>query len=275
MNYTALNIPCTEDLSEILTAELGDYPFESFLWEDGTLKSYIQTSNLEELDKKELSALMARYNVKGTYEEIPTENWNAQWEEHDFTPVDVDGRLRIRAPHHKPASEGECEVVLRPRMSFGSGHHATTWMMSRETMDLRVEGRTGLDIGCGTGVLAIVAAKCGARHTDAVDIDDVCVESCRENIALNGVEERITPILGDISVVGDRHYDFILANIHRNILINQMEISARLLSEGGDLLMSGFLEEDVPAILASAAECGLQHIATRSREGWQLVHVRK
>ena len=274
MNYTSLNIPCTEDFSEILIAELGDYPFETFMWEEGSLSAYIQTEALP-AHRAGIAALMERYKVAGTYTEIPTENWNATWEEHDFTPVDVEGRLRIRAPHHPAAAEGEMEVILRPRMSFGSGHHATTWMMSRETMRLGVADREGLDIGCGTGVLAIVAAKSGARHMDAVDIDDVCVESCRENIALNGVEDRVEPIFGDITAVADRHYDFILANIHRNILINQMGLSARLLSSGGDLLMSGFLEEDVEAILASAASFGLHHVATHSREGWQLVHVRK
>lgn len=274
MNYTALNIPCTEDLSEILVAELGDLPFESFLWEDGMLRSYIPTARLDGLGDR-IARLTARYGVEGSYEEIPTENWNAVWEEHDFTPVDIGGRLRIRAPHHEPAPQGEQEVILRPRMSFGSGHHATTWMMARETMDLGVGGRRGLDIGCGTGVLAIVAAKWGASHMDAADIDDVCVESCRENCLINGVEDRVTPILGDITAVAGNTYDFILANIHRNILIGQMELSARLLTPGGDLLMSGFLEEDIPAIIASAEACGLHHAATRSREGWQMVHVRK
>ena len=274
MNYTSLNIACAEDFSDILIAELGDYPFESFLWEEGTLRAYIPTEQLP-AHRADIAELLARYRVEGTYTDIKTENWNAAWEEHDFTPVDVAGKILIRAPHHEPAPQGVMEVMIRPRMSFGSGHHATTWMMSREVLSLGVTDRMGLDIGCGTGVLAIVAAKCGARRVDAVDIDDVCVESCRENIALNGVADRIEPLLGDISCVADRHYDFILANIHRNILINQMEISSRLLNEGGDLLMSGFLAEDVPAIISSAESFGLHHVATLAREGWQLVHLRK
>lgn len=274
MNYTSLNIACAEDFSDILIAELGDYPFESFLWEEGTLRAYIPTEQLP-AHRADIAELLARYRVKGAYTDIKTENWNAAWEEHDFTPVDVAGKILIRAPHHEPAPQGVMEVLIRPRMSFGSGHHATTWMMSREVLSLGVTDRVGLDIGCGTGVLAIVAAKCDARRVDAVDIDDVCVESCRENIALNGVADRIEPLLGDISCVADRHYDFILANIHRNILINQMEISSRLLNEGGDLLMSGFLAEDVPAIISSAESFGLHHVATLAREGWQLVRLRK
>ena len=189
--------------------------------------------------------------------------------------MDVEGRLRIRAPFHDPAPDGELEVVVMPKMSFGTGHHATTWLVSRAVLDLGVAGRAGLDMGSGTGVLSIVAVKCGALHVDAVDIDDWADANCRENIAANGVADRITPLLGDVRRIAGRRYGFILANINRNILLADMSCYAATLERGGDLVMSGFLEADVPAIVSRAKELGMELVETASREGWQMVHVRK
>lgn len=170
MDYVALNVACTGgEQAEILTAELADYAFESFETEGCVLKAYIRQDLLADC-KAEIDALLVRYGVEGRYISIETQNWNALWES-NFPAVDVEGRLLIRAPFHDPAPDGEPEVVVMPKMSFGTGHHATTWLMSRAVLDLGVAGRTGLDMGSGTGVLAIVAAKCGARHLDAVDID--------------------------------------------------------------------------------------------------------
>lgn len=274
MNYIALNIAFSEDeQAEILTAELADYPFESFETEDGTLKAYIPQERLADC-KAGVDALLARYGVQGRYIAIETQNWNAVWES-NFPAVDVEGRLLIRAPFHDPAPEGVMEVVVMPKMSFGTGHHATTWLVSRAVLDLGVAGRWGLDMGSGTGVLSIVAAKCGAEHVDAVDIDDWADANCRENIAANGVADRITPMLGDVRRIAGRHYGFILANINRNILLADMPVYAAALDAGGDLVMSGFLEPDVPAITACAEKLGLRPVATAVKEGWVTVHVRK
>ena len=274
MDYTVLHIAVSDDeQAEILTAELADFPFESFETEGGLLKAYIPAVRLSGC-KTDVDALLARRGVEGRYAVIPTQNWNASWES-DFPPVDVEGRLRIRAPFHDPAPAGEMEAVVLPRMSFGTGHHATTWFMSRAVLGLGVAGRTGLDMGSGTGVLAIVAAKCGAEHVDAVDIDDWADANCRENIAANGVADRITPMLGDVRRIAGRHYGFILANINRNILLADMPAYAAALDAGGDLVMSGFLEPDVPAITACAEKLGLRPVATAVKEGWVTVHVRK
>ena len=274
MDYTVLHIAVSDDeQAEILTAELADFPFESFETEDGLLKAYIPAVRLSGC-KTDVDALLARRGVEGRYAVIPTQNWNASWES-DFPPVDVEGRLRIRAPFHDPAPAGEMEAVVLPRMSFGTGHHATTWFMSRAVLGLGVAGRTGLDMGSGTGVLSIVAAKCGAEHVDAVDIDDWADANCRENIAANGVADRITPMLGDVRRIAGRHYGFILANINRNILLADMPVYAAALDAGGDLVMSGFLEPDVPAITACAEKLGLRPVATAVKEGWVTVHVRK
>ena len=274
MDYVALNIPVIGDeQAEILTAFLADWPFESFETEPGVLKAYIPRERLIDC-KVQIDALLAENGVQGRYVAIETQNWNAVWES-NFPPVEVEGRLRIRAPFHAPSPEDVMEVVLMPKMSFGTGHHATTWLMSRAVLDLGVAGRRGLDMGSGTGVLAIVAAKCGAEHVDAVDIDDWADENCRENIAANGVADRIEPMLGDVRRIAGRHYDFILANINRNILTADMPAYAATLSAGGDLVMSGFLAADVPAVTARAAELGMECVSAAERDGWMAVHVRK
>lgn len=274
MDYTALYIAVTDERqAEILTAFLADHPFESFEQEEGMLKAYIPFDALPGC-RNEIDALLERFGVQGRYVPIRTRNWNAPWES-DFPPVEVEGRLLIRAPFHAPAPDGIMEVVVAPRMSFGTGHHATTWLMARAVLDLCVEGREGLDMGSGTGVLAIVAAKCGAAHVDAVDIDDWADASCRESIAVNGVEDRVQPLRGDVDRIAGRSYDFILANINRNVLTTQMPAYGAALREGGNLLMSGFLEQDVAAVVEAAAAQGMVLIATTSKAGWMLVHMRK
>mgnify|MGYP000934864099 FL=1 len=274
MNYISLNIAFSDAMqAEILTAELADYPFESFEADAGTLKAYIPQEQLADC-KGEVDALLARYGVQGRYIAIETQNWNAVWES-NFPPVDVEGRLLIRAPFHEPAPAGVMEVVVMPKMSFGTGHHATTWLVSRAVLDLGVAGRRGLDMGSGTGVLSIVAAKCGAAHVDAVDIDDWADANCRENIASNGVADRIEPMLGDVGRIAGRRYDFILANINRNVLVADMPAYAAALVPGGDLVMSGFLEADTAAVTQAAAEQGMETVAAETREGWMMIRVKK
>lgn len=274
MDYIALNIAVSEDAeAECLTAELADFPFESFETEAGVLKAYIPERLLGDC-KAEVDALLVRYGVEGRYVRIEGRNWNAEWEK-SFTPVEVDGRLLIRAPFHAAAPEGVMEVVVMPCMAFGSGHHATTCMMAAAVMDLGVRGRCGLDMGSGTGVLAILAAKCGAEHMDAVDIDAWADANCRENAAANGVTELITPLLGDVGCMAGRRYDFILANINRNTLLADMPAYVEALVPGGDLVMSGFLGQDVPLICGCAEKLGLTVAGTRERGGWAAVHCRR
>jgi ribosomal protein L11 methyltransferase len=274
MDFVALNIPVADEAqAEILTAELADFPFESFETDSGVLKAYVPQERLADC-KSEVDALLARYGVSGRYISIESQNWNALWEQH-FPATDIEGRLRIRAPFHEPASAGETEIVVMPKMSFGTGQHATTWLMARAVLDLGVAGRRGLDMGSGTGVLSIVAVRCGAAHVDAVDIDDWADANCRENLAANGVAGSVEPMLGDVARIAGRSYDFILANINRNILLRDMKAYSAALLPGGDLLMSGFLEADVPAVVAAAEAEGLHRVAIASRDGWMMVHVRK
>ena len=275
MDYIELTIPVNNaEQAEILTAWLADYPFDSFTTERTQLKAYIPQQQLADC-KEEVDALLTEQGITGArYVSIEAQNWNALWES-NFEPVDVDGRIYIRAPFHaKPAGDA-MDIVIMPKMSFGTGHHATTHLMSATLADLDLTGLHGLDMGSGTGVLAIIAVLRGATHLDAVDIDEWADENCRENIATNGVADHITPILGDASAIEGRHYDFILANINRNILLADMPRYEATLATGGTLLMSGILEFDIEAITARAEALGMQVVETRLRNGWAMVRVQK
>lgn len=275
MDYVELTITAgNAEQVEILTVYLADYPFESFTTEGTQLKAYIPQEHLTPC-RSEVEALLAAEGITAyTFAEIETQNWNALWES-NFEPVDVDGRIYIRAPFHTPPAGDTLDVVIMPKMSFGTGHHATTHLMAATMTDLDLRGLRGLDMGSGTGVLAIIAAQRGAAHIDAIDIDEWADENCRENIVTNDVAARITPLLGDASLLAGRHYDFILANINRNILLRDMPLYAATLATGGTLLMSGILTEDIPSVTARAGELGMHLVEQRERNGWALVRVEK
>lgn len=274
MDYVELTLEIADDeQAEILTAELADFPFESFERQDSRLKAYVPQPLLADC-KKEVDALLERYGIRrATYVSIESQDWNAVWES-SFEPVEVDGRLTIRAPFHAPSAT-PVEVIVMPRMSFGTGHHATTCLMAAGLLDCDVAGRRGLDMGSGTGVLAILAAKLGADSVDAVDIDRQAYENGIDNIRANGVEGRVVPLLGDAAAIAGRHYDFVLANINRNTLLAQLPIYADVLGTGGRLSMSGMLEADAPTIADAARDAGFAVIATALRDGWARVDAVK
>lgn len=274
MDYIELNIPVADARQgEIVTAYLSDFPFESFSEESGILKAYIPKNALVDC-KGEVDSVLHGLDIHGqTYIEIETQNWNELWES-NFPPVEVDGRCTIRAPFSPKPAEG-LDIVIMPKMSFGTGHHATTWLMTAELLDRDLSGLDGLDMGSGTGVLSIVAVKRGARHVDAVDIDEWAYDNCIENISVNDTADSITPILGDATVIEGRHYDFILANINRNVLLADMPRYAASLSAGGELIMSGFLERDIQAVSDGADKNGFTVTGTRLRDGWATVSCRK
>ena len=272
MNYIELNISVpSAEIAEILTAELSELPFDSFTTEKGMLKAYIPQDALVDC-KADADAVLAQYDIaEYRYVQIESQNWNALWES-NFEPVDVEGRVMIRAPFHAPNPNAEFEIVIMPKMSFGTGHHATTNMMVQLILDLDLKDKCGLDMGSGTGVLSIAACHRGAKAVDAVDIDDFAFENCAENIATNGVAHLITPILGDARVLEGKHYDFILANINRNILLADMDNYLRCLAPGGDILFSGFLDEDVAIMTTAATSRGLTLTAERHHAGWAALH---
>ena len=274
MNYIELNIACSEELAEILVAELADYPFESFVTEPDTLKAYIPHERMADCYDK-VEALLARYGVgEHHYIAIESQNWNALWES-NFPPVEVDGIVAIRAPFHEPYPDYRHDIVITPKMSFGTGHHATTYLMSRTTASRDFAGKRVLNMGSGTGVLAIIAAKCGAEAVDSVDIDEWAYENCVENCAVNGVSDKVTAHLGDVRTICGKRYDAILANINRNILLADMPNYVESLNEGGELIMSGILEGDIDTIRARAESLGLTFVGSDLKEEWAVVVTRK
>lgn len=276
--YIVLTISCPdEEMAEIATAFLADFPFESFdtapTTEGATLHAFILKESWAEC-RDEALATVTDYGTVVSEEEIEDENWNERWEEESFSPVDIDNKIVIRAAHHPAPADAVIDIIVKPSMSFGSGHHHTTRMMCRAIHSLNPSGRV-LDVGCGTGVLSIAAIKCGAEHADAVDIDPWSTASAEEAAQLNGIAEQISVLLGTVEVVEGRKYDMVLANINRNIILNDIDRYVEALNEGGKLLLSGFLVEDIADITTAASERGLCPIAQSEEEGWVCLVFKK
>ena len=268
-NYTKLSIHATEEQGEILAAYLAEFPFDSFDYAEGLFNAYIPQSEFEEYHDAVEDMLHNQGILDYYFESIEAQNWNALWES-NFEEVEVKGKVLIRAPFHeaRPNYQG-LEVIIQPKMSFGTGHHATTQMMVEMLLDGNVAGKRILDMGSGTGVLAIVAAKLGAKSVFAVEIDDMAEESVRENIALNGVEDRVESVCGDARAIEGKNFDVVLANINRNILLNDMAAYCATLAEGGSLVISGFLAEDVEVLVDYATTLNLSLIRHKSNGEWQ------
>ena len=273
-NYTKLSIQATEEQGDILTAYLAEFPFDSFDYADMMLNAYIPQSEFEEC-RDEVEDMLHNEGILDYYfEDIEQQNWNAVWES-NFAEVEVNDKVLIRAPFHKarPHYKG-LEVIIQPKMSFGTGHHATTQLMVEMLLSSIVKGKRILDMGSGTGVLAIVAAKLGAESVLAVEIDDMAEESVRENIELNNVGEKIVSVCGDATAIEGEKFDIVLANINRNVLLADMKAYAKTLSEGGELIMSGFLEEDIPLLVKKAKSLKLKLIERLSHNEWRAIRVK-
>lgn len=252
--------------SEILIAELGELPFESFIDSDFGIVAYIQKAFYTETILEDLFILKSpEFTISYTIEEIDQVNWNEEWEK-NFEPIDVDGNCHVRAPFH-PKTNAEFDIVIEPKMSFGTGHHETTHMMIQHLLELDVTGMKTLDMGCGTAILAILAEMKGAQPIDAIDIDNWCYLNSIENAERNNCQH-ITVYEGDAALLKNKKYDLIIANINRNILLNDMQSYVECLNSKGTLLLSGFYEEDIPFIDASCTEKGLTYVKKFQRNNW-------
>ena len=252
--------------SEILIAELGELPFESFIDSDFGIVAYIQKSLYVETVLEDLFILKSpEFTISYTIEEIDQVNWNEEWEK-NFEPIDVNGNCHVRAPFH-PKTNAEFDIVIEPKMSFGTGHHETTHMMIQHLLEMDVTGLKTLDMGCGTAILAILAEMKGAQPIDAIDIDNWCYLNSIENAERNNCQQ-ITVYEGDSSLLKDKKYDLIIANINRNILLNDIQSYVDCLNAKGTLLLSGFYEEDIPFIDASCTEKGLSYVKKFQRNNW-------
>lgn len=268
--YYALKI---HSIDEVLMALLSQFDFESYEEYDDHFIAYIQKPKMNNLVRAEVEQLILKFTDHYAIEEIQPQNWNSVWES-NFQPVIVGDFCQVRADFH-PAKDGvKYDLVINPKMAFGTGHHATTHMMIEQMQDIDFKGKMVFDFGCGTGILAILASKLGAVSGDAIDIEHESYLNTIENADVNGVEN-VKAIEGDFDVVPDKIYDVILANINRNILIKYSEALTHKLSTGGHLLVSGILEEASDLVQLAYTNLGLKKIGMIAREGWICMTFRR
>jgi len=254
---------------EILVAELGNLGFESFSETENGLSAFIPKSDWHKAILDDVFILNSgEFDISYKKEAIEPVNWNNVWE-HNFQPIDIDKVVSIRAPFHPPGNLKH-NILIEPKMSFGTGHHETTHLMVQHLLQTNLDGKKVLDMGCGTAVLAILAEMRGAEFIEAIDIDPWCYKNSIENIARNNCKN-IQVYEGDASLLSNKNYDLIIANINRNILIQDLPIYTHALNENGILLLSGFYQEDIPIIDAEASRNGLKLDLVLERNRWVAV----
>lgn len=271
MNYYELlfTVITTEDYQQdMLINTLGEVGFDTFEELEFGFKAYIP---VDDFDEAKLIEAITPYRDLFTFSYevtlIPQKNWNEVWES-NFEPINIQDKIFVRATFHEPRPEIEYEIVIDPKMAFGTGHHQTTSMMLELMLENEFAGKNVLDMGCGTGILAIMASKSSAAKITAVDYDIICYESTLENAQLNNIEN-ITAICGSKEVIPDEQYDTILANINRNILLDQMQRYSEVLKADGELYLSGFYEQpDLDIIMDQARKYGLKYIIHKKNSDW-------
>jgi len=251
---------------EILIAELGYAGFESFVEDEDGVKAYIQKAEWKDNILEEVNILHStEFTMSYVQKEIEQVNWNEAWEK-NFNPIVVKDSCAVRAPFHEPFNV-EYEIIIEPKMSFGTGHHETTFMMLQYILENDYDQKTVLDMGCGTAVLAILAEMRGATSLDAIDIDEWCVENSKENIGRNNCKH-ISVSLGDATAIPKKKYHTVIANINRNILLNDLPVYAESLLDGGELYLSGFYTEDLPLLIEACNNLDLSFVDNKERNNW-------
>jgi ribosomal protein L11 methyltransferase len=274
MDYIQVSITCLEEYREILIAELAAVGFDSFLETDSGLEAYVP---------QDLFARASFDEVIATYREpaaltvvegiLPKVNWNEEWEK-NYDPIEVDKLVYVRASFHAPQPGFRYEIVINPKMSFGTGHHATTFQLLSMQGKIDHQGKRVLDVGSGTGILAIMAHLLGAKQVEAFDIDSWCVDNGNENFDLNGVSTRMG--LGTIREVNPQGpYELILANINKNVLLDELAIYSGLLTSQGLLLLSGFYSEDIADLVQAASAQGLTLTMQTTKDNWAALCLQK
>jgi ribosomal protein L11 methyltransferase len=252
--------------SEILIAELGEKAFESFIETETGISAYVQKDLWNENILEDIQILSnPEFTISFSFEEIEQVNWNEEWEK-NFEAIEVDGKCHVRAPFHKKTT-AEYDIIIEPKMSFGTGHHETTHMMIQHILETDCTNKKTLDMGCGTAILAILAEMKGAQPIDAIDIDNWCYLNSIENAERNNCKH-ISVYEGDADLLVGKRYDIIIANINRNILLNDMQTYVDCLNENGLLFLSGFYTEDIPVISESCESKGLTYVKQFERNNW-------
>jgi len=275
MKYTEVTFviaPFSETASDLVAALTADIGFDSFVPTSDGVQGYVPTEQYDEAALRELLAAFPMPGTSVTFTACPLEDkdWNEEWERNFFQPIVVDGRAVVHSTFHTDYPKAAYDIVINPQMAFGTGHHQTTRLMMSYILDADLSGKDVLDMGCGTGILAILACMRGARHADAIDIDQWCADNTRDNIALQQpVDLPISVFCGDATLLAEREpYDVILANINRNILLADMPRYVSRLRPGGSLYISGFYLSDLPLLREKAEALGLRCLSHRTDADW-------
>lgn len=269
--------PNTEIVKDVLSGVIVDIGFESFVYNDNGMTAYIQQKTFS---KEALDAVIADFPLENTtirYEvrESEDKDWNKVWEDNFFTPIVIGDRCVIHSTFHKDVPSAEYDIVINPQMAFGTGHHETTSLILEELLNADLMGKSVLDMGCGTSILAILASMRGASKLLAVDIDNWCVENSKDNLVLNHITN-IEVEEGDASILKDRGpFDVVIANINRNILTSDMHAYVERMNPGAVIYMSGFYVDDIPVIRAEAERNGLEFVHHNEKNRWADVMFRK
>jgi len=275
MYYTRIKVICEHDFAELLMAEVAETGFDTFMETDNGFEGYVGE---ERYDKDALETVKKKYSAQTTlefaFDRIEKENWNEQWEK-GYAPIDVEGKCIIRADFHVLEKQYPYEIIITPKMSFGTGHHQTTYLMVKNQMEMDHRGKRVMDAGCGTAILAVMAEKLGADFVEAFDIDEWSAVNGKENIEVNrckGIHLQMGK-LADLSVKGP--FDIVLANINKNVLLSEIKLYVKYMVPGASLLLSGFYTNDIDDLLAEAAQHGLSEVRRDERETWAALLLRK
>lgn len=278
-DYTEVRIdmsPCNETMTDVMAALLCEHGYESFVPDECGMTAYIK---LEDFDKKVLDEVTAELpfdtSVTVKCETVEGRDWNQEWEKNYFKPITVDGKCVIHSSFHTDIPSMPYDIVIDPKMAFGTGHHQTTTLIIRRLLELPLEGRSVIDMGTGTGILAILAAMRGAGPVTAIEIDEFAHVNAVENVSLNHHPE-INVVLGDASALaGVEPVDLFLANINRNIIVGDLQVYASRLKDGGTMLLSGFYEDDIAIVLDEARKHGLEYVGHTVLERWSCLELKK
>lgn len=274
MNYIALHIDCQTDFAEILIAELSVFPFDTFEERENGISAYMPEDQFDESSVADIKVRYQPHISRWEVESIEKKNWNEEWEK-NYEPVIVNDKVVVRAVFHQSYPDYPYEIVINPKMSFGTGHHATTSLILKQQLEMDFTDKVVADFGTGTGVLAIMAHKLGAREIFVNDVDDWCIDNSRENFELNQVRNYEAQ-LGPVSQLQiDKSFDIIIANINKNVLLDEMHRYTELLKEDGWLVLSGFYEHDNEDIINYVEPLGPKFFSTETKNDWSVLVFKK
>jgi ribosomal protein L11 methyltransferase len=262
--------PASETANDIIAALAADLGFESFVESPQGTIGYVPINLYDENALREAMTdfPMSDTSITFTTCEMEDKNWNEEWEKHFFEPIVVDSRCVIHSTFHKDYPKADFDIIINPQMAFGTGHHQTTRLIISYLLDINLQEKTVLDMGCGTSILAILASMRGAKQLTAIDIDEWCVNNSIDNLELNHIDN-IKVFQGDASsLASEGPFDIIIANINRNILLADMQHYVARMNQGGEIYFSGFYESDLPMIQAEAERLGLRYLSHRTEKEW-------